>query len=131
MCGESSNVKKNSNENQVYELAINCIDINNFYLKKILYNTDAKISYNKNISTIDCLLTNLLSHCSGGSKGGARDAPPPVQILSISCTFWEILAKSYIDTPLGSWRPLLGEILDPPLHWIQKNIHVLHLLVIT
>ena len=76
MCGESSNVKKNSNENQVYELAINCIDINNFYLKKILYNTDAKISYNKNISTIDCLLTNLLSHCSGGSKGGARDAPP-------------------------------------------------------
>ena len=23
--------------------------------------------------------------------------------------------KSYVGTPLGSWRPLLGEILDPPL----------------
>ena len=77
MCGESWNVKKNSNENQVYELAINRIDINYFYSKIFLYNIDAKISYNKNISTIDCLLTNLLAQ------------------------------------------------------WMQKNIHVLHLLVIT
>ena len=38
-----------------------------------------------------------------------------VQILSISCSFWEILAKSYVSAPLGSWRPLPGEILDPPL----------------
>ena len=55
---------------------------------------------------------------SGGSKGGAGDARPllGVQILSISCTFWEILAKSYVGAPPpGSWRPLLGEILDPPL----------------
>ena len=46
------------------------------------------------------------------------DAPPPprVQILSISCSFWEILAKSYVGaSPLGSWRPHLREILDPPL----------------
>ena len=28
---------------------------------------------------------------------GAR--PPGVQILSISCSFWEILVKSYVDTP--------------------------------
>ena len=49
---------------------------------------------------------------SDGSKGGARDAP---QILSISCIFGEILAKSYVGAPLGSWCPLLGEILDPPL----------------
>ena len=35
---------------------------------------------------------------SGGSKGGARDAcpPPGVQILSISCIFWENLEKSYV-----------------------------------
>ena len=54
---------------------------------------------------------------SGGSKGGARDARAPwgVQILSISCSFWEILANSYVGAPLGSWRPLLREILDPPL----------------
>ena len=43
-------------------------------------------------------------------------APPGVQILSISRSFWEILAKSYVGTsPLGSWRPHLGEILDPLL----------------
>ena len=42
--------------------------------------------------------------------------PPGVQILSISCSFWENLAKSYVGAPPKSWRPLLGEILDPPLH---------------
>ena len=42
-------------------------------------------------------------------------APLGVQILSISCSFWEILAKSYVGTPPGSWRPHLREILDPPL----------------
>ena len=55
-------------------------------------------------------------HGSDGSKGGPRDAPPGVQILSISCSFWENLANSYVGAPLGSWRPLLGEILDPLLH---------------
>ena len=44
---------------------------------------------------------------SGGSKGA--------QILSISCSFWENMAKSYVGAPLGSWGPLLGEILDLPL----------------
>ena len=34
----------------------------------------------------------IINTSSGGSKGGARDAPPP-----------------------RSWRPLLVEILDPPL----------------
>ena len=54
--------------------------------------------------------------------------PPPVQILSISCSFWENLAKSYVGAPPpppppppGSWRPLLGEILDPPLH-VKHNL---------
>ena len=41
---------------------------------------------------------------------GARGtrAPPGVQILSISCSFWEILAKSYVGAPPGSWRPPRG-----------------------
>ena len=44
--------------------------------------------------------------------------PPGVQILSISCSFWDILAKLYVGAPPpGSWRPLLEEILDPPLYW--------------
>ena len=52
------------------------------------------------------------------ARGTCAPPPPPgVQILSISCSFWEISAKSYVGAPLGSWRPLLGEILDPPLAW--------------
>ena len=54
--------------------------------------------------------------CSGGSKGGARDARPPlgVQILSFSCSFWP---KKLVSTPnLGVGAPPPpGKILDPPL----------------
>ena len=58
---------------------------------------------------------------------GARGmhAPLGIQILSISCSFWENLAKSYVGA-LGSWRPLLGEILDPPLHWSHDQKGDLH-----
>ena len=58
------------------------------------------------------------------------DAPPPgVQILSISCSFWEFFVKSYVGAHLGSWRPLFGEILDPPLDRILK-LSPIHALVI-
>ena len=43
---------------------------------------------------------------SGGSKGDAMDAPSlRIQILSISCSFWEKLAKSYVGAPSSgkSW----------------------------
>ena len=47
-------------------------------------------------------------HCSGESKGGVRDVGPPppsalgIQNLSISCIFWENLAK--VRPPGGkSW----------------------------
>ena len=53
---------------------------------------------------------------SGGSKGGAQGTRAPrVQILSTSCSLWEILAKSYVGAPRGGLAPLLGEILDLPL----------------
>ena len=51
------------------------------------------------------------SECSGGSKGGGRRgrvAPLGVQILLISCSFWEILAKSYVGAPP------LGRLAPPP-----------------
>ena len=40
-------------------------------------------------------------HNSGGSKGGARGMRTPLgaQILSILCSFWENLAKSYVCAP--------------------------------
>ena len=41
--------------------------------------------------------------------GGRRGRPPPgTQIPSISCSFWDNLAKSHVGTPLGSWRPPRG-----------------------
>ena len=46
---------------------------------------------------------------SGGSKGGARDAPRGAQILSISCSFWENMAKSYVGTPRGVGAPFSGK----------------------
>ena len=47
---------------------------------------------------------------NGASKGGARDDfPLRAQILSISCSFWEILAKSYVGVP-----PPPGELAPPP-----------------
>ena len=43
---------------------------------------------------------------SGGSKGGRKGrAPPWAQILSISCSFWENLAKSYVGAPPGELAP--------------------------
>ena len=53
---------------------------------------------------------------------GCEGRVPPlgVQILSISFSYGENLAKSYVGAPLGSRRPLLGEILDPPL-WSELN----------
>ena len=46
------------------------------------------------------------THTSGGSKGGAGDARPlGAQILSISCSFWENLAKSYVGAPPWELAP--------------------------
>ena len=48
--------------------------------------------------------------------GGARDAPRGVtnsyNFMQFSGNFGKIVM---LAPPLGSWRPLLGEILDPPL----------------
>ena len=35
--------------------------------------------------------------------------PPGVQILSISCSFWENLAKLYVGAPRGVGAPSLGK----------------------
>ena len=45
------------------------------------------------------------SHCSGGSKGGAP--PLGAQILSVSCSFGENLAKLYVGASPG-------ELVPPP-----------------
>ena len=47
-------------------------------------------------------------------------APPPgVQILSISCSFWEILAKFYVNAPWRVGTPTLGNP-GSPLEWMHS-----------
>ena len=57
------------------------------------------------------LMYGIMYGSSGGSKGDVRDAPPGIQILSISCSFWENLAKSYV----GALSPPPGGLVPPPL----------------
>ena len=61
-------------------------------------------------------LSNQISY-RGGSKGAVRDAPV-VQILSISCSFWENLSKSYVraPTPQGLAPPTSGK------SWIRHYV---------
>ena len=56
----------------------------------------------KTFTNFCCTITTI----SGGFKGGA---PPRSKIFPISCSFLENLGK------IVGWRPLLREILDPPL----------------
>ena len=52
---------------------------------------------------------------SGGSKEGARDAPQGPNSFNF-LQFWGKFGKIVCwRPPPGSWRPLLEEILDPPL----------------
>ena len=47
---------------------------------------------------------------SGGSKGGMRDAHlPGVKVLSISCSFWANLTKSYVGAPWRVGAPTSGK----------------------
>ena len=50
-----------------------------------------------------------LADLGGGGEG--RTPLMGIQILSILCSFQE----NFIGAPVGSWCPLLGEFLDPPL----------------
>ena len=66
---------------------------------------------------------DALAYTVADLRGGVRDARPPlcVQILSISCSFWENLAKLRVHAPpLEGSRPPLGEILDPSLVYMCK-----------
>ena len=90
------------------------------------------------LSVRDITLSELcVSDCditSGGFRGVPGELPPPgAQILSISCSFQEHLAKSYVGAPWGVDAPPLGgggEILDPPLITVKKKINEIRFLEI-
>ena len=54
-------------------------------------------------------------------RGAQGTRPPPGPNSFNFMQLLGILAKSYVGAPLGSWRPLLGEILDPPLYRISNS----------
>ena len=60
--------------------------------------------------------TSFRKYYSLVDLSGAQGTPR-AQILSISCSFWENLAKLYVGAPPPpkGWRPDLEGILDPPL----------------
>ena len=49
---------------------------------------------------------------------GTRAPPPPrgPKFFRFHAVFGKIWQNRMLAPPLGSWRPLLGEILDPPLY---------------
>ena len=70
---------------------------------------------------------------SGGSKGGCEGyVPPRAQILSISCSFWENLAKSYVGAPSAgkSWirhwetLPIRMETNSEPQNKTVKQVYI-------
>ena len=64
---------------------------------------------------------------SGGSKGGARDAPQGSKFFHLHAVFGKIVCWR----PLDSWRRHLGEILDPSLMKTKiKNNYNYHIYLI-
>ena len=66
---------------------------------------------------------------SGGSKGGRRGrAPPGSKFFQFHAVFGKIRQIRMLAPPLGSWRPLLGEILDPllmPSNFFKEGLIVM------
>ena len=60
---------------------------------------------------------------SGGSKGGEKDTPPGDPNSFNFMQFFGKIWQNRMLAPPESWRPLLGEILDPPLT-LNVNISI-------
>ena len=63
---------------------------------------------------------------SGGSKGGCEGWVPPwgSKFFLFHAVFGEIWQNRMLAPPPGSWHPLLGEILDPPLVVIERKFYL-------
>ena len=55
---------------------------------------------------------NSIDRSKGGGGGVRGTSPLELQILSISCCFWDILAKSCVVALPEVWRSQRREILD-------------------
>ena len=64
-------------------------------------------------------------------RGGGRGTCPPVQNLSISCSFWGNLPKLYVGAPLESWCPTSGKswirVLDYAVNVVKFMLYLSYL----
>ena len=66
---------------------------------------------------------SALADIRRGAQG--TRAPLGTKFSLISCSFQEILIKLYPSAPPPEgWRPLLGEILDPPLQCTEQSYYI-------
>ena len=62
---------------------------------------------------------------SSNNDGFRGDGPLRPKIFSISCSFSQNLAKSYVGTPPEGWRPSKGESwIRPWVMWTDRGVHV-------
>ena len=67
-----------------------------------------------------CLIFVFKEVCSGGSKGGARDAPPGPKFFHFHAVFDQKIGP---HTHFGSWRPPWGKSWIR--HWFDTFTHYL------
>ena len=90
------------------------------YIWKIHTIDDTHILHAYNLrSVIKPTITN------GGSKGGTRDAPRGVQILSVSCSFWENFAKWYVGDPRELAPPPVGNPGSASDYIVMNDVFIL------
>ena len=111
-----------ANENALFHLCLNLLPI--YFLTFNFSTTCLFIPHKGEPKRVSSKQFHFYMYMSVADlRGGVRDARPPlcVQILSISCSFWENLAKLRVHAPpLEGSRPPLGEILDPSLYVHNK-----------
>ena len=100
--------------------------------KFVLWNMPHNFGFNMSFIKSPEILFKLLLLCHSQSHRksvadlrGCEGCTPPWGPNSFN--FMQFLGKygkSYVGAPLGSWRPVLGEILDPPLEIHSVNNQV-------
>ena len=75
----------------------------------------------KEVTKDEFTILELEFQWPGQCSGGFRGAPPPhgPKFLYFHRVFQKIWLNYWVGAPPRDSRPLLGEVLDPPLQWTQ------------
>ena len=101
----------------VRPICIFCKDFSYWLLKdKFAFHYHLELCENKNFHIFERL------HSVAGLRGSTRDVPSPgPKFFQFHAVFGKIWQNCMLVPPLGSWRPLLREILDPPLTFAMRT----------